>query len=95
VPVRDAAMFASQSLEVSHDRMRREDSTGTYYERVSVPGGRYLKIPPAGPEARSARLLVKAVRGPEVQHRVWVDDGIDDISATLYATPRGLVVPEG
>lgn len=91
VPTADAAIFASQSLELRHDRARREDTAGTFNVNVSVRRGRYLTIPAAGQEARTVRLLVKGFRNdPYTQP----DPAIDDISAQLFYTPRGLVVPE-
>jgi hypothetical protein len=92
VPVADAAVFASQSLTLSHQSATREDSTGAFSSPVSRVRGRYLTIPPAGPEDRQTRLLIKGFRNDPYTAG---DGGIDDISATLYATPRGLVVPEG
>jgi hypothetical protein len=86
----DAAMYASQSLEVRHDRVVREDSGGTLWVTPSSYEGDYLLIPPAGAEARTNRFFVKGSRGVP---GVTPDTGIDDISATLSFTPRFLVVP--
>lgn len=91
VPTLDAAIFASQSLTLSHAGASREDSTGTFSAPVSSVRGRYLKIPPGGPEGRSTRLIVKGFR---YDPYTSPDGGIDDISAQLHVTPRGLVVPE-
>jgi hypothetical protein len=89
VPSADAAIFASQSLEVAHDGVTREDSTGVFSTPVSRYEGDYLTVPHAGPEGRIVRFAVKASRnapgtGPDI--------AIDDISAQLYLTPRYLVV---
>jgi len=91
-PTADAAMFASQSLELRHDRARREDPTGTFWTPLSkAPRGRYLTIPPAGRENRSTRLIVKGYRNdPDTM----ADAAIDDISAQLFVTPRGLAAPQ-
>lgn len=91
VPAIDAAAFASQSIEWRHDGVLREDSTGTIYQRPSQYEGDYLTIPPYAQEAKPVRFIVKGSRnipgdGP--------DSAIDDISARLTLTPRGLVVPE-
>lgn len=59
--------------------------------------GDYLRIPPAGAEARTVQFVVKMSRnittsgttGPVID-----DAGIDDLSARLTYTPRYLVVPE-
>lgn len=90
-PTPDAAIFASQSLTLGHDYATRENSGGTFSTTISERRGRYLKIPPAGPEGRSTRLVVKGFRNDPYTSP---DGGIDDISAQLYVTPRGLVVPE-
>lgn len=91
VPVKDAAMFASQSLELRHDRVTREDSGGTIWTNMSDYSGDYLRVPASGAEARTTRMIVKASRNdPE-----WgTDPGIDDISARLFITPRFLTLPD-
>jgi hypothetical protein len=90
VPSPDAALFASQSLEIRHDRVVREDSAGAIWSTVSSYQGDYLLVPPAGAEARTLRTIVKATRGEPGQF----DNAIDDISARLFVTPRFLVVPD-
>jgi hypothetical protein len=90
-PTKDAAVFANQSVEIRHDRVVREDSGGAIWTPVSSNPGDYLTIPPAGREARTARLIVKACRNDPT---TGPDSGIDDISARLSVTERGLVVPE-
>jgi hypothetical protein len=87
VPPDDAAIFKSQSLELRHDRVRREDSGGTLWVEPSSYEGRYLTVPPAGAEARTARVIVKASRGIPGE---LPDGGTDDISARLFVTPRYL-----
>lgn len=89
-PVTDAAMFASQSLEIRHDRVIREDSSGTYWQKPSSYDGRYLLIPPAGAESRTVRIMVKGCRN---NPRDMSDPGTDDISAKLYYRPRYLILP--
>jgi hypothetical protein len=88
---KDAAMFASQSIQIRHDSVVREDSAGGIWTRVSRYEGDYLFVPPAGRENRTVRTLVKACRADPA---TGADSAIDDISARLYATPRVLVVPE-
>ncbi len=90
-PASDAAMFASQSLEIRHDRVVREDSGGTLWVTPTIYEGDYLLIPPAGREGRTNRFFVKASRGIP---SAGVDGGIDDISGQLTYEPRYLVVPE-
>jgi hypothetical protein len=90
VPSTDAAVFASQSLEVRHNLIVREDSGGTLWVKPSSYAGDYLLVPPAGAEARTARVVVKMTRDDAT-----VSDGsIDDLSARLFYTPRFLVVPD-
>jgi hypothetical protein len=90
VPPVDAAMFASQSLEVRYDRVTREDSAGTLWPAVSSYVGDYIRVPPAGQEARTSRVIIKGSRTDPFDQ---ADPSIDDISAKLFVTPRYLVVP--
>lgn len=85
----DAAVFASQSIEIRHDTVVREDSGGSLWVGPSSYGGDYLLIPPAGAEGRSTRVIVKAARNDPLV----LDSSIDDISARLFATPRYFNVP--
>ena len=87
----DYAIPASQSLEIRHDRVIREDAGGTLWQPPSSYKGDYLLVPPAGREGRSVRWIAKASRGPI---ETGFDSGIDNISARLTYTPRYLVVPE-
>jgi hypothetical protein len=87
----DAAIYASQSLEVRHNRADREDSGGTIWQTPTRYTGDYLLVPPAGAEGRTSRLIVKASRGIPGE---FPDAGVDDISARLYVTPRYLAVPD-
>jgi hypothetical protein len=86
----DAATFASQSVEIRSDRVLREDSGGTMWTGPSSYTGDYLLIPPTGSEARSARVIVKFARNDPFA----LDNGIDDLSARLFAIPRFLTVPD-
>lgn len=90
VPAVDAAVFPSQSLEIRHDQVIREDSGGTLWTIPSRYEGDYLLVPPAGKEARTARFFVKGSRN---NPSVGPDLGIDDISARLTYTPRYLILP--
>jgi hypothetical protein len=90
-PTPDMAIFAGQSLTLAHDRATREDSTGAFSTTISDRRGRYLKIPPAGPEGRSTRLVVMALANDPY---TMPEAGPYDLSAQLFVTPRGLVVPE-
>src|SRR5439155_960330 len=77
-PTADAAIFASQSLEVRHDQVIRQDSAGTIWTAVSSNPGHYLKIPPAGREGRTVQIIIKACRNDP---KTGPDSAIDDISA--------------
>lgn len=85
-PSLDAALFANRQLEVRSSEVRRQDPGGTTW---GAPGkdGDYLLIPPAGPDNRTAEVIVKASRGNPG------DGAIDDIRGALAYTPRYLVVP--
>ena len=85
--VEDAAVFASQSVQVTHNNVVREDTTGTVWSAPGSYEGDYVLVPSAGAEGRSSRLIVMGSRnvlgeGP--------DSGVDDLSARLFATPRYL-----
>jgi hypothetical protein len=86
-PVGDAALFASQSVEIRADQVGREDSGGTLWQPPSSYVGDYLRVPVAGAEGRTSRLIAKASRGVPGS---WADAGTDDISGRLYVTPRYL-----
>lgn len=91
VPSRDAAMFASQSLQVRHDGVVHEDQAGAIWTPVASYEGDYLQVPPAGAEGRTTRVVIKGARNDPS----WgSDSAIDDISARLFVTPRYFVVPE-
>lgn len=83
----DAAIFPSQSLEIRHNLARREDVGGTLWVEPSSYEGDYLRVPPAGAEARTLRVIVKMSRNAPGE---GPDGGIDDISARLFVTPRYL-----
>ena len=86
----DAVLYASQSAELRTEGMFRENSTGTAYGPVFGVVGDLPRLPPAGLEARTCQVFLKASRGDldEV-----VDDGIDNISARITYRPSWLTVP--
>jgi hypothetical protein len=90
----DAACFASRTLTIDHQSATRQNSGGTATAAVSDRAGRYLKFAPGAAEGRSNRFFLKGVRGQQVQTNVWYDPNIDDIAVDLFATPKGVVVPE-
>lgn len=90
VPIPDAAIFSTQSLEVRHDQTLREDSTGTYWGKPWYRGSRFL-LPPAGDESRTSRIAVKGRRNDVTQ---FPDDNVaDNLTVQVNYTPRYLVVP--
>lgn len=83
----DAAVFASQSLQLSHNGLVREDSTGSYWTRPSRYEGDYLRVPASGAEGLGIRAIVKTSRN---EITTLPDTATDDLSARLFVTPRGL-----
>jgi hypothetical protein len=90
VPVRDAAVFAGQSLQLRGDGVIREDSSGTFWQIPSRYMGSYLKVPVAGAEGRTCRYAITPLYHPPEVDGVWLDDRIDDLSARLTYTSRFL-----
>jgi hypothetical protein len=56
--------------------------------------GDLLRVPPAGPAARTTQILVKMSRGHRISPRIVDDPAIDDLSARLYYQPRYLQLPD-
>lgn len=90
-PTVDAAIFASQSMEVRHDRVVRENSAGTFWGEKPEYRGDYCTLPPAGREQRTLRTIVLASQSDPT---FGSDAGIDDTSFRLHLTPQFDVVPE-
>lgn len=88
-PATDAAVFASQSLEIASDHVEREDAGGVFLSPARPYYGDMLTVPAAGQEGRQVEVIVKASR---MNPRTATGQYIDDISAKLFVTPRGLVV---
>lgn len=88
-PASDAACFASRSIQFASDGVLRQDTAGKYLTPVSVYRGDMLTMPAGGQEARSTEFLVKMCRSNPY---TGTDGYIDNLSAKVYATPRGLVV---
>lgn len=84
---------AGDSVHIRHDGALLESTAG-YLAQLGKYEGDYLFVPPAGPEGRTLRVIVKMSSGGGTstsQH--VVDPDIDDLSARLFYTPRYLVVP--
>lgn len=86
----NAACFASRSIRIAHDGVVREDAAGSVWGNPGKVEGDLLLLPPAGREARSCQVIVKMSRAMLGSPG---DLAADDISATLYATPRYLTLP--
>lgn len=88
-PTKDAAIFASQSVEIRANQVIREDAAGTVWQEPSDYEGDYLLVPPARREGRSSRLIVMASQyEPSAMPHAF-----GDLSARLTYTPRYLVLP--
>lgn len=81
----NAACFASQSVEFSSTGWRREDAAGVVWGDPGNPQGDNFLLPPG-----TAEIFVKMSRA---QIGEVGDDGVDDVSAKLYVTERGLLLP--
>jgi len=88
-PTADAAMFASQSAQLTTDGIFREDSSGTAYGPV-LNIGQNPRIPPSGLESRKVEIYLKGSRGDFDQ---VPDTGIDDISARPFYRASWLLIP--
>lgn len=87
----DAVIFPNRSAEVTNKVSLRENAGGTYWGQIAPWRGRFPTIPPAGDKDISTRLLVKA-RANDVE--IEADDSTyEEITATLFYTPRVKVVP--
>lgn len=91
-----AVLAASKMFAVRHDGVYGTVNSGYWY-RDKYYTGDYLLLPPAGPDGRTLRVVVKASRPPSgfaaPGRGIYWDNGIDDITAQLAYTPRYLVVP--
>lgn len=88
-PVSDAVCFSGQSVEIASDGVTRENTGGTYWAPVSVYEGDLPFVPAGGQEARTTEFLIKMSRSNPY---TGTDPAIDDLSAQVFVTPRGLVV---
>lgn len=91
VPTADAAIYASQSAELSTGALLRKDSGGNAYGPISEPHSDLPRLPPSGMDGRSIELTVKASRGNLDSS---ADSAIDDISARAHYRPSWLYVPD-
>lgn len=90
-PEYDAAIFAGRQAQIHHNRAEHQDSSGSAIARIADYQGDYLHIPPAGVEGGTSRFFVRPVRNLPATTN---DPAIDDVSGTVYYTPRYWVIPE-
>lgn len=90
VPVTDAALFASRSLELRSDGASRYNADGSILQSIPVRGS-HPYAAAAGLEGRASQLVVMPLRND-------VDTGpngeTDDLAVTVLVTPRGRIVPQ-
>lgn len=86
----DSVLFPSQSAELRHDGMFREDSAGVSYGPITQVTGDLPRVPPSGLEARPVEMFLKASRSDLASTQ---DTGVDDISARVSYRPSWLIVP--
>jgi hypothetical protein len=85
--ITDAAVFASQSLEWRGERRAiREDAAGVIWTDVTRHRGSKLLVPPG-----VSRVMVKGYR--DAVGVAGTDPAIDDLTATLFVTPRWVTIP--
>ena len=95
----ESIAFPSQSVQFRSDGVVRRDGTGTLWVPVKTSPADLLRVPVAGAEGRTTRIMVKMSRdtplgdGGTANPAALGDAGIDDLSAKLYYTPRWLMVP--
>lgn len=87
----DAAIHASQTLEIRTDGCYRENADGSA-STVIVPRGSLPRLPVSGLEERPVELFLLASRGDFDR---LPDRGIDDLSARVFYRPCWLFVPDG
>lgn len=90
VPEPDAVCFSGQSLRFRHDIAQRENAAGTRWGRVPRFEGEYARCPPAGPDSRTYRGVVK-LRCNDIDE--LPDDQVgDSVRVDVTGTPRVLLV---
>lgn len=91
-PAPDAAMYASQSAQLTTDGIFREDSAGVAYGPKIPDSGTLPRLPVSGLEGRVVEVFVKGTRG---NFDRIPDSGIDDISAQGFYRPCWLYLHDG
>lgn len=86
-PAADAAVFASQTAQITSQGAYRLDAGGTAYGPISSVQGDLPRLPPPGMEQRPVEVFLKLSRG---DLGALPDVGIDNLSAKLYYRPSWL-----
>lgn len=86
---------ANGHSQLRYDGAFTAAAAGTYWYEMNGYEGDYLRVPPAGAEARTVRVIVKYSRadtaiGFTADWPLTIDEGTDDLSARLFITPRYL-----
>lgn len=89
----NAACFASRDLELRHDGVVRQDAAGNVWGEL-VPEGDLLYVPPSLVEHGENRVTELTMKMSRARLDAAGDTSTDDVSATLYATPRFLQLPD-
>jgi len=90
-PTTDAAVYAGQSLAVTHSGAERENAAGITWNRVANYEGTYDRPGPSGAEGRTLRTIIKPARFKVAG--ALLEPAIDDMSARRFVIPRYLNVP--
>jgi len=91
VPTVPRVLYSGKAAEIRSDGALRQDASGVYYGSVPEYRGGPIRIPAAGDEARSTRVLVKAHRG-DIEEMAS-DPVTDNLTVSVIVTPRYSVVP--
>jgi len=85
------ALYSGRKIEIRHDSCERESIGGGTWGRPQSYRGSRFYVPPAGTDARTTRVAVKASRADLASS---ADDNLtDQILLTAVITPRCSVVP--
>jgi hypothetical protein len=91
LPATPVVIASGRSVEFRHDTAIRQSSGGAAYGRVPDYRGSRFYLPPAGPEDRTSRVVVKANR-----HDLEVspyDNLTDELTVAVFYRPRVIAVP--